>query len=48
MPRMPRRGPILVSGLSWYAVAQHYYPASSIANDGLARVSKSILYPKGS
>jgi hypothetical protein len=33
--------------LSWYGVAQHYYPASSIANDGIARVSKSILAPKG-
>jgi hypothetical protein len=33
--------------LSWYAVAQHYYPASSIANDGIARVSNSILSSKG-
>jgi hypothetical protein len=33
--------------ISWYAVAQHYYPASSIANDGIARLSKSILNPKG-
>jgi hypothetical protein len=34
--------------LSWYAVAQHYYPASSIANDGITRVSQSILSPKKS
>jgi tetratricopeptide (TPR) repeat protein len=34
--------------LSWYAVAQHYYPPSSIANDGIARITKSILSPKGS
>jgi hypothetical protein len=33
--------------LSWYAVAQHYYPASAIANDGIARLSKAILNPKG-
>jgi hypothetical protein len=33
--------------LSWYAVAQHYYPPSSIANDGIARISKLILSQKG-
>jgi hypothetical protein len=33
--------------LSWYAVAQHYYPPSSIANDGITRVTKLILSPKG-
>ena len=33
--------------ITWYAVAQHYYPASVIANDGINRLSKSILSPTG-
>jgi hypothetical protein len=31
--------------LTWYVNAQGYYPASSIANDGIQRVSKMILSP---
>ena len=33
--------------LTWYAVAQHYYPASTIANDGITRLSRSILSATG-
>ena len=29
--------------LSWYAVAQHDYPVSAIARDGIARLTKEIL-----
>ena len=29
--------------LSCYAVAQHYYPASTIANAGLQRLSQQVL-----
>jgi ATP/maltotriose-dependent transcriptional regulator MalT len=35
--------------LTWYVNAQGYYPASTIANDGIDRVSKQILtLPVGS
>jgi tetratricopeptide (TPR) repeat protein len=29
--------------LSWYAVAQHNYPVSALARDGIARLTKQIL-----
>jgi hypothetical protein len=29
--------------LTWYAIAQRYYPASSIANQGIDRLSKQLL-----
>lgn len=33
--------------LSWYAVAQRYYPASQIANQAIDRISKTILAKSG-
>ena len=33
--------------LSWYAVAQRYYPASQIANQAIDRISKMILAKSG-
>jgi tetratricopeptide (TPR) repeat protein len=33
--------------LSWYAVAQRYYPASQIANQAIDRISKAILAKSG-
>jgi hypothetical protein len=33
--------------LSWYAIAQRYYPASQIANQGIDRISKTILAKSG-
>ena len=33
--------------LSWYAIAQRAYPASQIANQGIERLSKSILAKSG-
>jgi hypothetical protein len=33
--------------LSWYAVAQRYYPASQIANEAIDRISKVILAKSG-
>lgn len=33
--------------LTWYVNAQAYYPASTIANEGIDRVSKQILAPQG-
>ena len=33
--------------LSWYAVAQRYYPASQIANQAIDRISKAILTKSG-
>jgi hypothetical protein len=32
--------------LTWYAVAQRYYPASSMANEAIERLSKQILSGK--
>ena len=29
--------------LTWYAVAQRYYPASTMANEAIERLSKKIL-----
>ncbi len=29
--------------LTWYAVAQSYYPASTMANEAIARISKQLL-----
>ncbi|MDR1190781.1 MAG: hypothetical protein LBK60_03830 [Verrucomicrobiales bacterium] len=29
--------------LTWYAIAQRYYPASQVANDEIAKISKKIL-----
>jgi hypothetical protein len=34
--------------LTWYVNAQSLYPASTIANDGIDRLSKQILSPSGS
>jgi tetratricopeptide (TPR) repeat protein len=33
--------------LSWYAIAQRYYPASQIANEAIDRISKAILAKSG-
>ena len=33
--------------LSWYAIAQRYYPASQIANQAIDRISKAILAKSG-
>ena len=33
--------------LNWYVKAQSYYPPSTIANDGIERVSKQVLSPQG-
>lgn len=33
--------------LSWYAIAQRYYPASQIANQAIDRISKTILARSG-
>ena len=33
--------------LTWYAIAQRYYPASTIANQAIERVSKQILVKAG-
>jgi len=34
--------------LTWFVTAQNYYPASTIANDGIDRISKLILSPQPS
>jgi hypothetical protein len=34
--------------LTWYVTAQSYYPPSSIANEGIERLSKQILSPQTS
>jgi hypothetical protein len=33
--------------LSWYAIAQRFYPASQIANQAIDRLSKNILAKSG-
>lgn len=33
--------------LTWYAVAQRYYPASTMANDAIERLSKKLLGEEG-
>jgi hypothetical protein len=34
--------------LTWYVNAQNFYPASTIANEGIDRISKQILSPQSS